>query len=685
MNDTLNPMDPAGLYHDQMVVKLALAYKMITNQQYLEAMDIQKQVKPDEPQQLLSDILQSLGFLNSEKFRILGQAKEMLTHKRMEKRFGTLAVNKGYVTEQQLAEALRIQKTEKKEIGEILINLGKMTLDQQQEILEAQKNILVNIPSFDDVCRMAKKKTILERSRPESMTLNVSQDALTAVLVMPENKKDISIKDIQAFLETRGIQFGIIDGETIQKYLQCRDLGLHAFIAAQGQKSTPPVTGPVTVHFENPSLSLGPEKTIPSGVQADSLLADREIFQKGTPLTTVYGIEFEDKDQDDKIFIPGNGAKINETSSQIIAAMDGEPFIHPDGAICVLQSLELDEVTEDSSPIDIDGRIIISGQVGPNSVIHGAHILAARIDGATIRSDGDLWVENDLINSTVVAAGTVRATVITNCRISSIGDVLSETDIKESQINTQGICLVGKRIHQSHIKAVRGLEAQDIFSLPGNPTRIEFGKAFVPEFIADDVHMAEKMEIGLNDMLAQIQSRESMTQITQQIIQEISRDLAKNEQEQDLLTKSVDRMEQKSQRTIASGRNRIMTLAQEITAARDTMETLRADGQHTKDELVSLKKVFQVKLKEYKEMKGRINREITVMKQRLKGHPKIDGIHVRDLAQAGTLIHGPHSEITLGEDQHGVSIMEILVTDENPKGPIAHSLRISPLSAETSS
>ena len=58
-------------------------------------------------------------------------------------RFGTIAVEKGFLTTEQLLEALNIQAKENIEtgghrlIGQILLHLGYMTEDQIDEVLES--------------------------------------------------------------------------------------------------------------------------------------------------------------------------------------------------------------------------------------------------------------------------------------------------------------------------------------------------------------------------------------------------------------------------------------------------------------------------------------------------------------------------------------------------------------------
>jgi hypothetical protein len=62
------------------------------------------------------------------------------------KRFGQVAVEKGFLDEEQIHEALEIQAREKEEkgthrlVGAILVDLGYLTEEQKDEILETMNN-----------------------------------------------------------------------------------------------------------------------------------------------------------------------------------------------------------------------------------------------------------------------------------------------------------------------------------------------------------------------------------------------------------------------------------------------------------------------------------------------------------------------------------------------------------------
>lgn len=69
------------------------------------------------------------------------ESEGKMTIEEYEKRFGAIAVEKGFISLDQLLEAMRIQITENTEgknhrlIGQILFDLGFMTFDQIDEVL----------------------------------------------------------------------------------------------------------------------------------------------------------------------------------------------------------------------------------------------------------------------------------------------------------------------------------------------------------------------------------------------------------------------------------------------------------------------------------------------------------------------------------------------------------------------
>ncbi len=69
--------------------------------------------------------------------------------KRMKNRFGTIAVEKGFINTEELMEALSIQANENVEegkhrlIGQILLDMGLLTESQIDEVIDDMNNTMI--------------------------------------------------------------------------------------------------------------------------------------------------------------------------------------------------------------------------------------------------------------------------------------------------------------------------------------------------------------------------------------------------------------------------------------------------------------------------------------------------------------------------------------------------------------
>lgn len=657
MNDSHINHEPTDPIHDQMLGKLALSYKLITNEQYLEALDIQKNEDASNGQVLMGDVLFSHGFLSSEQVRLLHQAIDIMTMRRMEKRFGSIAVNKGFIRKEELNRALSVQKKEKREIGRILIDLGFLTKNQLQEILEIQKNTQVTVPKLEEIASLPGMKSPLNSNHGDTLALNVPQDALIAVVVLPENRKDITSEDIQAFLDSKGVTFGKMSQDYIKACLDSRDLGVKAFVVAQGQKGQHPVSGPVTIHHPPRPLEYDKEFS-PTFVEDGVVLAERELTRPGIPRITVFGVGFEEKDRSETVFINGCGARVNDNRDRITASCEGEPFLFTDGAVGVLQEQRVESPDESAITLSFEGHVVVTGTVEMGSDIRCVHISAVQVEGASIWAEGDVWIEGQIANSTVIAAGTIRADTIKNCKISSLGDVVAANDILDSNIETSCRCMAGKSVIASTIKARRGIVAEDVVSSDGSPSSIEFGVDVIPAIISGDHGKMNNLETEISAVVEQIHSMESMIRITDQVVSDITANLKKNESEQSLLESTVSRMEQKSNRQIVTGRNKLSDLSLEIQAAQDIMPVLTDDREGLEKQMNSLKKHLQIKMKIYRELKENLERKSAQMMKRLAHLPSLALIEVKNEIDRGTVLIGPHSSTILDKTYSRTTIIE---------------------------
>ncbi|UCF95433.1 MAG: hypothetical protein JSW39_15225 [Desulfobacterales bacterium] len=77
----------------------------------------------------------------------------MMKEKKGEKRFGCIAVEKGFIAPDQLVQALEIQARENVEqgthrlLGQILADMGLLSQDQVEEILETMSQAMIYVIS----------------------------------------------------------------------------------------------------------------------------------------------------------------------------------------------------------------------------------------------------------------------------------------------------------------------------------------------------------------------------------------------------------------------------------------------------------------------------------------------------------------------------------------------------------
>ncbi|MDB9823083.1 hypothetical protein OAC89_05210 [Deltaproteobacteria bacterium] len=119
----------------------SLAFKkgFINAEQIIEALSIQLkeniEAKKNRP---IGEILLQLGHINTK------ELKELL-EPRFEQRFGEISVSKGFITLNNLVQAMStqvkedVEKGEHRLLGEILIRLGHMKKSQVSEVLKAMK------------------------------------------------------------------------------------------------------------------------------------------------------------------------------------------------------------------------------------------------------------------------------------------------------------------------------------------------------------------------------------------------------------------------------------------------------------------------------------------------------------------------------------------------------------------
>lgn len=122
---------------------IALEKGFISQDQLDEALRIQKEEDTSTGEHRpIGRILLNEGRITLQQVADILKSMDRLYEEETDKSFGEIAIEKGFITEKQLEEALKMQTLEvstmeiRRSIGRILLNEGHMTLQQIGEVLK---------------------------------------------------------------------------------------------------------------------------------------------------------------------------------------------------------------------------------------------------------------------------------------------------------------------------------------------------------------------------------------------------------------------------------------------------------------------------------------------------------------------------------------------------------------------
>jgi hypothetical protein len=123
--------------------QLAMEKSFVTLDQIIEALTIQTREDVEKKRhRTIGEILLDLGYINTRQI-------QMVIAERFEPRFGDIAISKGFVTLEQIIEAMTVQVREettmgvRRLLGEIMMDLGLMKAGQVEEVLREMKRTVM--------------------------------------------------------------------------------------------------------------------------------------------------------------------------------------------------------------------------------------------------------------------------------------------------------------------------------------------------------------------------------------------------------------------------------------------------------------------------------------------------------------------------------------------------------------
>jgi len=408
------------------VATLAVESGFISKKQLEETLSAQDSEEQSGRNVSLEEILLSKGMISSEQRNLLQAAKQFWEERRLDRQFGTVAVRKGFATQEEVDRALDEKAREFTEtkvsrlIRDMLVDTGALTEKQRDSILTEQKRLEEEVESPDGVSDSAGGPE--PGTKHESaLDLTVSEDGVAAYISITADLSDsISLEEVKDFLQDRGIKYGIVDDSLIGEFLGHEALQKEGFKIAEGKAPKPGTHASVKYCFDIEHLKVGAAKAggaidfkdrgeIPDVKEGD-LLVEKTPMEKGEAGIDVYGNPIPAPETRDIRLRCGRGAELAEDGLKVFAKSEGQPKISFGGKISVFPEYKISgDVCLETGHVDFDGNIKVTGAIQSGFRVKGGNVSAKEILKAEIKSIGDVIVTGGITGARIKARGEVKA------------------------------------------------------------------------------------------------------------------------------------------------------------------------------------------------------------------------------------------------------------------------------------
>ncbi|MGE5587685.1 MAG: flagellar assembly protein A [Clostridia bacterium] len=237
------------------------------------------------------------------------------------------------------------------------------------------------------------------------------------ILVEEVSEKTITVEDVQAALESRGVVVGIC-AQAVEEAVLAAD-GLGRVVA----KGIPPLEGkdgfvehlvelePVPVVWEEGESRVDYwERYRFPFVRAGEVLSVLHPPIRGTPGRAVTGETIPPREVREAVLRAGEGAELCGDGTKVVASRDGKPVAYGTSYTCVEVvpvMVHEGDVGLASGHLRFVGDIVVRGDVleGARVEASGGVTVLGYAAGATIRAGGAVKVKGSVVNSHVRAGG----------------------------------------------------------------------------------------------------------------------------------------------------------------------------------------------------------------------------------------------------------------------------------------
>lgn len=648
---------------------------IITNEQKDAVLKIQRGYKKkdlkngNKAPQIKSD--------HSEKEKLLGR------------KFGMIAIRKGFVTRKQVDHALALQRRalsddgEMKYIGDILVDTGVITDEQKIEVLSIQKGCQIQPKNKTGQTFVSETKPLLPEEEPplfeEELPLPEEKPSLNVTLSMDKTKaficptpgisKNITLNSIKELLKNKNIQYGIVDDSVIIQYISQSPLPEEPWNIAKGVSPIPRRKGGIKYYF-----STGPGKgevlkdydfftyrrlREKQQVKKGDIIAEKVSGTEGEPGIDVFGNPVLFPEYDDLKLATGIGTRLSEDGSKVMACVNGIPEISKDGDISVFPILNIaKDVGSEDGDVEFDGHIEIEGAIQEGVCIKSKSLVANEIFNSEINVSGDIIVNKGICEGRIRSMGNLMVKHILKADIKAVGNIVIENEAIDSSVETGGEFIINKgKIRSSVIGAKKGIVAMEIGSDASSPCILNVGFDYFAEkkiaALKQKIMEKEEKSLQLQD---QIETLEQQTMELDEKIARIADQEVPVRAQQVSIQKEIDEWKTlKKNEQIAEGEKNLEQLNLQIDEINETVENLFNDQEKINDKITN----YQTGLKNYQKQIAELNGKIEAryeLSTMDKGKPEVK---VFGTIFAKNVIKSPQSKLTLEENYQHVMIKEI--------------------------
>ena len=670
--DTISQDDPYLV-----IGKLALKYKFIDEAQLQETLAIQKQEELAGKKALLGEILVAHQLISRNQLRFLLSVQKVIETRKMDKKFGMIAVKNGFAAPEDIENALTLQKEHYENtktvrmIGDILVESKVMTSEQCEAILKKQRR-------FEEI--EAVEIEISEESEAsrasidnDHFELTVSEDKMIAFFsIKKESTDSFVLHDIKQYLETKGIKYGIVNDEIISNYLENKESRDTPLKIAEGKPPEQGVDATIKYHFDTDPLKIGTLKkggsidfkdrgNIPQ-VKKGDLLAEKILAVEGKAGHDVYGRYLSVPKPKDKSLKRGKGTSVSEDKLKLVAAIDGTPEISAIGKVYVSPRLEIaGGVGLKSGHVDFAGKIDVFGTIQSGYRVKGNSLRANEVLKAEIEMDGDIKVWGGIIGAKIKSGGSLSAMYVHESEIEILGDLVVGKEIIDSKINTSGACIAkGGPILSSRISAKKGIQAVQIGSEISKPCHLSVGfDEKSKEAINAINELIPKIKQEQTEYRRQSKEIGNEPSIIEKVIAEMAQVQDRAELKHRALIEVMEKLKAAGDKTkYEAVQAQLSQMGSEIKDRDTKLDDLFNKQDALKSKISDLNQKIEDSENKVQDLKQQIS-EIIEWATSEKGVPEIT---VQEVIYADTTINGIYSSLRIDHNQKSV-----LITEDIPK------------------